>query len=438
MKNPFFLITFFLFCCNGIAVSQNIQITDVDSIMYNKSIRIESVEKKAKMLFITLSFDPIDSDYMDYCINRKIYFDKISAINITFLEQKELRYSIKLGFNNISDSFETFDLYSDCDTCFFFNAVHVKRDYDLIYLINGEIITSKITNISTDYIRLGTQDSVKKSDISTIKYNNGKIEIFSSASPIHEVAQIPRSNPGLPTIWGNAQNSKYKISWSKGLKFSLIPFGSLGYVWGYKITYYTDGSSKRETLYESSKLNEKVYCASANIRINILEKASGFSYGFGLRPQIVSKLQNENLTNNVSEVNFSAYCFFETPPIAKTIILFSGFEYGLANLYTKKGTKYYFNPKQADLTFSDSNNIFAVQDTNGFIIKMVDNRNFKVENTAGSHFEFFLGTKLETNKKIKPFLEIGIFESNFKLPSGINYSNGARSGLIKFSVGFDF
>lgn len=233
--------------------------------------------------------------------------------------------------------------------------------------------------------------------------------------------------------------SQNSAKWSTGLRFITLPTGNLR-VLGERSTSSTGGGV---TIYYShtmrsiteNKINKVAFGISPYLQLHLVDR-SGIGYGFGLRPQIVTNIQNINLSNDVTEINYNIEMFLEYLIFDKYNI-YMNFTFGIASLYTQEQTKFYYSPENIDLSY-DTEETFLVVSDDGMSVRIIDNRNYKIKDKTGWHFESSIGTKIDFEKKIKPFIEFGLYYTEYEYSDDLSFIVGGKSGLLSVSFGFDF
>jgi len=156
-------------------MSQEIQLS-FDSLQkkFTRSIYINKFELADKKLTISCSFLAKDLNFILRCKRNNIfigsgnkYYEYSTATITPVNDSIQL---LTMVFLNYIDTLDNVDLFSDCETCFNFSGMKLKRSYDVLALDDGSIIKAILIEEGIKVIRYRKFGSVNDSIFSIPSY----------------------------------------------------------------------------------------------------------------------------------------------------------------------------------------------------------------------------------------------------------------------------
>jgi len=148
---------------------------------YEKSISISKMELVDKKLTISCLFSGKDLSYILHCKKSNIFigsgnkFYPCSLASVSSINDSI--NMLTMDFSNYIDTLDKLDLFSDCDTCFYFKGIRLQRSYDVLAQEDGSIIKAILLDVGVKmikYKKFNTLDdsifSIPRDEIVCIKY----------------------------------------------------------------------------------------------------------------------------------------------------------------------------------------------------------------------------------------------------------------------------
>lgn len=154
----FSIFVIFIFLSSTQLMSQEIKLS-FDSLQssFTKSLSISKLEIADKNLTIVCSFSNkdlshilISKKYDIYISSEKKYY-RSSLVTITTLNDSVSL--LAMVFQNYVDTLDKVDLFSDCETCFYFKGIRLLRSYDVLALDDGTIIKAILIEEGVNVIK---------------------------------------------------------------------------------------------------------------------------------------------------------------------------------------------------------------------------------------------------------------------------------------------